>query len=237
MFSQIKQLGLEDELLLTPKQSVSAQNRFVYYPDHLVRMPSPGQDFFDIAWSILSEPVFKGILPSMAFEYGRPRRPGSFDDESVGSFLRRRLGSSAVGDNIVSAVLHGIYAGDLNQLSIKSLLPNAWYGEGKYGSLTATIWRNATQRSTPMIYRDAMLLQEMTAPSSVLTTMLPRMQSTSVYSFKKGISQLSDTIVERLTNNPNITVRKNHNVETVAFNDIAHNVEVCTSCQVCVKTY
>ena len=91
-------------------------------------------------WSIITEPVFEGLGLGALFEFQRPQRATwaqynnpEVDDESVASFLERRLGTPDVGNNIVSAVLHGIYAGDVNQLSARSLLPKLWYGESKRG--------------------------------------------------------------------------------------------------------
>ena len=69
----------------------------------------------------------------MITEPMKPKRPDSMSDETVGSFLARRV-DKRVADNIVSAVFHGIYAGDINQLSAKTLLSMAWQLEGRYGN-------------------------------------------------------------------------------------------------------
>jgi protoporphyrinogen/coproporphyrinogen III oxidase len=56
---------------------------------------------------------------------GEPTKPGrdpGTKDESVGDFLTRRFGS-AVADNFASAVIHGIYAGDIYKLSVRTAMP------------------------------------------------------------------------------------------------------------------
>ena len=130
-----KTLGLEDDILITPKSSAAAKNRYIYYPDHLVKMPGPGQDLYEILWSMITEPVFKGMLWGMLSEHRRPNADNEIVDESIGDFLARRLGTTKVADNIVSAVLHGIYAGDIYQLSAKSLMGALHAQEQIYGSL------------------------------------------------------------------------------------------------------
>jgi protoporphyrinogen/coproporphyrinogen III oxidase len=52
----------------------------------------------------------------------KPGRDPSIKDESVGDFLTRRFGS-AIADNFASAVIHGIYAGDIYKLSVRTAMP------------------------------------------------------------------------------------------------------------------
>lgn len=56
------------------------------------------------------------------------------DDESLGSFFTRRLGRE-VAVNLAGPLLSGIYAGDLDEISILSTFPQLRQLEQKYGSL------------------------------------------------------------------------------------------------------
>src|SRR5262245_10713503 len=69
----------------------------------------------------------------MALEPTIPRRAGA-DDESVGSFFRRRLGPESV-DLIAQPLLGGIHAGDIEQLSMRSLFPRLLDLEQQYGTV------------------------------------------------------------------------------------------------------
>jgi len=69
----------------------------------------------------------------MALEPTIPRRAAR-DDESVGSFFRRRLGPEAV-DLIAQPLLGGIHAGDIEQLSMRSLFPRLLELEEQYGTV------------------------------------------------------------------------------------------------------
>jgi hypothetical protein len=121
-----------------------------------------------MTWSILTEPVFSGLALGGMFEFRRPQRKTwphysdpAVDDESVASFLERRLGGPDVGNNMVSAVLHGIYAGDINQLSARSLLPKFWYEEAYYGSIMNATLKHMQAQVIVEPLNDVMLRQEL----------------------------------------------------------------------------
>jgi oxygen-dependent protoporphyrinogen oxidase len=58
------------------------------------------------------------------------------DDESLAVFMRRRLGREAL-ERIAEPLLAGIYAGDVEQLSLQATFPQLREMERKHGSLTA----------------------------------------------------------------------------------------------------
>jgi oxygen-dependent protoporphyrinogen oxidase len=71
---QIKAIGLEDEIITTPKDSIAAKSRFVYYPDHLVRMPGPGESILRSVWQLMTEPIYKGIFTGAIEDLKNPFR-------------------------------------------------------------------------------------------------------------------------------------------------------------------
>ncbi|WP_199426281.1 protoporphyrinogen oxidase [Thermaerobacillus caldiproteolyticus] len=64
-------------------------------------------------------------------------------DLSLGQFFRRRLGNEVV-ENLIEPLLSGIYAGDIDQLSLMATFPQFFHVEQKYGSLVL-----GTKRTTP----------------------------------------------------------------------------------------
>ncbi|WP_163101680.1 protoporphyrinogen oxidase [Peribacillus alkalitolerans] len=56
------------------------------------------------------------------------------NDQSLGDFFRRRLGDEVV-ENLIEPLLSGIYAGDIDQLSLMSTFPQFYQVEQKYRSL------------------------------------------------------------------------------------------------------
>lgn len=182
-------------------------------------MPSVGGSLFGSFSSFLREPVFNGLFRSIFNEPRQPSRPDDLVDESVGSFLSRRLGSSLVPDNIVSAVYHGIYAGDIYQLSARSLLPVAWELEGRYGTLAKAYWAQLRGKGAlPLLEEDLPLLKQKSPIS---------MTGQSVYTFTGGLQDLTDALVAALENNPEIEIRKETDVEKLTVEKDEPDVKVC----------
>jgi len=201
-------------MIITSKDSVAARNRFIYYPDHLVKMPGPGQDLWQMLWTILTEPAFKGAPRGLLSEFSRPPRASDLEDESIGAFFDRRFGGPGIANNIISAVLHGIYAGDVYKLSIKSLAPRLWSGEATHQSLTQMMVFHVTNPNVAIESRkDAQLTQEL---MSIRKGSLPvEMERASVYTFKDGIGRLSDALASDLHTNPNVMFKQGYRINSV----------------------
>jgi protoporphyrinogen/coproporphyrinogen III oxidase len=78
-----------------------------------------------------------------AADFILPRSPVT-DDQSLGKFFRRRMGDEVV-DNLIEPLLTGIYAGDIDQLSLMSTFPELHHIEQKHRSLIAGIKKAAYQ--------------------------------------------------------------------------------------------
>ncbi|KOS21116.1 Protoporphyrinogen oxidase [Escovopsis weberi] len=99
--------------------------RHIYYPDRLVPLP-PATSLA----RFVQEPLFlESVLPALGFLLRRLRRdrPAPAEDLSVAEWVRSITGSYTLADNVVSAMLHGIYGGDVDALSARSVLePMYW---------------------------------------------------------------------------------------------------------------
>lgn len=221
----IKELGLANALIMTPKTSPAARNRYIYYPNHLVKMPGPGQDFYEVAWGMLTEPVFKGMVSALWNERKMPQRPSSLEDESIGHFLERRLGNEHIADNIVSAVLHGIYAGDVYKLSAKSLMPMQWEMEGMYGSLTAGMAIALQKGSMLANMREAELERGLLGAPGTMAQW-EEMQSASVYTFEHGMETLAHGLEAKLMANSNVDFKLDTKVEKMRYDEKSGGVTV-----------
>ncbi|KAL9014384.1 MAG: hypothetical protein Q9173_000961 [Seirophora scorigena] len=197
----VKSLGLEDQVLMTSKESVAAQNRFIYYPDHLVRMPGPGSSLLPTVVRMLQEPVFKGLFRAAMFETFRPVLT-DLQDESVGSFISRRFGP-ALANNIVSALLHGIYAGDVYQLSVRSIFPYLFHAEREIRTSVGAAYALGFGLRWP---QDAPLEAEW-ARARPISQRTQAIRDSSVFTFKKGLGQLADQLETKLRQLPNVSIR------------------------------
>ena len=127
-----KELGLGDRLHGTnPNQKntyVLHRNKLEPLPDGLAMMiPTNVQ-------AILRSRLVSWLGKArMGFDFVQPAKALN-GDESLGTFVSRRLGREAY-ENLIEPLMSGIYAGDGDQLSLASTFPYLRDLEIKYGSL------------------------------------------------------------------------------------------------------
>ncbi|CAG8973092.1 hypothetical protein HYALB_00007569 [Hymenoscyphus albidus] len=218
-------LKLGDELRLTSQLSEAAQNRFVYYPDHLVKVPSKDQGFLEILWTIFMEPAFKWLPRSTLMEYWVDPRPATLEDESIASYLERRLGTKDCADNLASGVMHGIYAGDINLLSVKSILPRLWHLEGFAGGIVKGLTA-LKGRKFAWEHRDGLL--DMNILLNADRELLRSITQSSVYSFQNGMETLTKALEKFIRANPNVTIKTGTKVENIKYHEATKKAQVST---------
>ncbi len=217
MVVQIAQLDMADDILPTSANSPAALNRYIYYPDHLVRMPGrlPGASLWaSIATNVstvLQEPIFKGAILGVLKEPTVKVRPENVQDESVGDFLTRRFGGH-IADNLFSAMLHGIYAGDMYKLSVKTILPLLWYLEqiseaGIMGEIAEQTWNGDTLMPCDDIEFILQSDETMEVFTDLVGAVTMKLQGSSVYTFKKGLAQLVEKTEAALRGSKNVEIK------------------------------
>lgn len=139
-----KELGLEEELVdsATGKSYVLAKGRLHQIPEGAV-MGIPTQ---------ISPFLFSGLFSPI----GKVRAAGDFllpkgqpiEDQSLGTFFRRRLGDEVV-ENLIEPLLSGIYAGNIDDLSLMSTFPQYYHLEQKHRSLVLGLKKSMANRPAP----------------------------------------------------------------------------------------
>jgi oxygen-dependent protoporphyrinogen oxidase len=130
-----RRLGLDRELLPTNE----ARQSHVLWNGKLHPIPE--------GFHIMATGKLKALLKSTLFSLDgkariamerlvRPRQ--SDDDESVASFVRRRLGGDAL-ERLVQPLVSGIYGGDPEQMSMQASFSKFLDMEKKFGNLTAAM--------------------------------------------------------------------------------------------------
>lgn len=171
-----KELGLEQELVGTNPQ---AKKTYILHRGKLHRMP-PGlvlgipTQWMPFVKTGLVSPIGKARA---ALDLVLPRR-NSDQDESLGGFLERRLGSQVL-KSIAEPLLAGIYAGDTRELSLRATFPHFHEVEKKYRSLIIGLTKDR-QKSTaspqnvvniPDIARKSMFLTYRKGLSTLVTAL------------------------------------------------------------------
>lgn len=133
-----RRLDLEDQLIETDpahrRSFVVREGRLAPVPEGFTLM-APNRLLPILTTPILS---WRGKLRLLA-EVLIPRRDSDVE-ESLGSFVRRRLGREAL-DRLVQPLVGGIYTGDPGNLSLKATLPQFQAMEQQYGGLIRAAWR------------------------------------------------------------------------------------------------
>ncbi|MFE8696294.1 protoporphyrinogen oxidase [Cytobacillus sp. FJAT-53684] len=125
-----KEVGMENELInnTAGKSFVLARERLHPMPGGSI-MGIPTQMAPFVTTGLFS---FTGKMRAAA-DFVLPRSNPA-EDQALGGFFRRRLGDEVV-ENLIEPLLSGIYAGDIDHLSLMSTFPQFYQVEQKYRSL------------------------------------------------------------------------------------------------------
>jgi protoporphyrinogen/coproporphyrinogen III oxidase len=128
----LDRLGLRDELL---EPQSNTKGTLIAHGRHLRRLPEDFSFFTPGSLASLFASGLFGFRGTMraALEPLVPQRR-SDEDESLASFVTRRMGS-AVLERLAQPLVGGIYSGDPQRLSMQATLPNFLEIERKHGSL------------------------------------------------------------------------------------------------------
>jgi protoporphyrinogen/coproporphyrinogen III oxidase len=171
----IETLRLVEELGLQEEViigSPSACFRYLYLDQQLQRLP---HHFI----SLFLSPLTRRAIPSLLKEW--KQASSSQADESVYDFFNRRLGPY-IAETFIDPFVSGIYAGDTRQLSMQSCFPSFYALEKEKGSLTkGLLMRRASKTS--------------------ISPFIQHVQRSPLFTFKKGMQTLTDTLANRLEEN------------------------------------
>ncbi|KAI5927619.1 hypothetical protein F4810DRAFT_272655 [Camillea tinctor] len=218
-------LNLQDQIL-PPKPA--AKERYIFYPDHLVQLPSPGmllssRSFFKVIQSFIYDKVWDGCFRGMwkVFRRSLSRRPlvppGDVrakveHDESLAEFLYRSLGDERPVHNIVSAMIHGIYGGDVRKLSAKhTIFDSLWY-ESTVSIPSGFKW---------MAYKDMWLLNDICRGhhGAEVSELAETMSNVGTFMFEDGLLSLLNGLVRHLEEQKNVTIKYNAPVTALRHSD------------------
>lgn len=202
-------------------------------------MPGPSKGgsiaaIFNGLYTVLTEPIFSGVLPALIAEPSVECRALSTRDESVGEFISRRYGK-AVADNLLSALFHGIYAGDIYKLSARTLLPRLWYLEGRDqdGNGINTEMLELFFRQQSLLSYDWVRFHNRylgdAGDERLFSMQQMRFAGMSIYSFVNGLQRLSTLLENTLRENSNISIRTSTPVQHLQFDKSTREFNILTA--------
>ncbi len=136
-----KKVGLEGELVRN-----STGTSYIAFREKL--HPMPGGSVMGVPTELspfLKTKLFStGGKARAALDLVLPRTSEDVD-QSLGHFFRKRLGNEVV-ERLVEPLLSGIYAGDIDQLSLHSTYPQFYHAEQEHGSLIRGMRNSRTKQ-------------------------------------------------------------------------------------------
>lgn len=254
---QIKSLDLSNKLICVPKSHPSAKNRFLYYAGKIHLLPSSILKALSIFTFDRSHPLSKAKIPSTVLrglfkkrekqEVGTERR---WADESIESFLTRRLGKQGSSslpllDYVGSAVLHGIYAADASNLSIRSIFGFLWNANLVHGSparaalpsfmnwhytpMSKLAERDGDENARHEVIKERRVEMETAAFKKRLgEDYVKDMEAVSVVSFPDGIQTLTDAMVAECRER-GVEMRFGSSVESISVSSESVNIRTSSA--------
>ncbi len=191
----LRKLDLHDDVVEANK---AANHRFVVRGGKLLPFPLTPP-------AMLTTRLFS--LRAKLRVLGEPlvRRRESTEDESIASFVRRRLGREVL-DYAVDPFISGIFAGDPEQLSMAHAFPRVVALEHEHGSLSKGLM--AKRKAAKLARQQAVTSPEGAAPKSATAARL--------ISFVDGMQTLTDALEASLVGTLRLgcPVRLLHRTET-----------------------
>ncbi|KAI1476647.1 Protoporphyrinogen oxidase [Daldinia eschscholtzii] len=219
-YDVLANLGIEHKLI--PRTGAPGA-RYIYYPDHLVKLPDGNRrNILRMIWSFLTEPLWAGSLKS-AFNAARAmsnRKPLDDStreallerDESVGEFFDKLFKDDQYTNNMVSAVMHGIYGGDVYKLSAKHTIIEPRWRSTILPAKPGQTWIELKE----LVLRDSLVK----GPNR---TQIRKLADKAVHwntmAFEDGLLTLKDGLIEDLRNQENVTIKTGTPATSLAYKD------------------
>ena len=178
----VEELGLWNELVFA---NDNAKKRYLYHDDKLQVLPYS-------LWSLLSSPYLKLLIKAIIKDFTAVKFDG---DETIASFVDRHFGNefrALFFDSMVS----GVWAGDVEKMSISATLPLLKELEGANGSILKALITHQAKSIDSKKYD-----KEIT--------------SKALFSFKGGMQ----TLVNALENHLNDFIVYNVDIDAIHFSD------------------
>lgn len=206
---------------------------FIYYPDHLVGIPSvtisPFKDPLGALGSLaklaatMAEPVFRDILPSILSIFRTRNSQLQKDlfmgrrDMSVGDYYAFRFGRPGLVDKVMSAMVHGITGGDVWRQSMAS---------GFFADQLVPV-EDQPITHVPVRTVDLKMAVQLIQDKATFDLASQHLNSSALW-FRDGFSTLPNALAEALEENPNVTIKTRDPAMDLRYNSEVDKVDVST---------
>jgi oxygen-dependent protoporphyrinogen oxidase len=134
------------------------------------------------------------------------------EDESVDSLLARRFGPEFA-RVFGSALVHGVYAADARELSVRAAFPSLWEAQARGGG---SIVRGTLLGAIQGLWGQTADQKEEKDDYEV-GNVPGLMEGVSVFSFKNGLETLTSAVLQALQSNPNVQLAPQSLLSSIQF--------------------
>lgn len=208
----LHQRGRLNEVAGLPKGS-PVNKRGLLFGGRLHELPSSFGGALKFAFgSALGKGIISGAIRDL---WSKPRHR-EINDESLESFISRRL-SPHVARNLVSAVVRGIYGGDIASLSARySKLGSAYLIERARGaSITGGMFTGAASSVDSYDKEILPTLAQAMLDNGTCDEIDAELRKYSLLVFPNGIDSLTDVLSDALEELPNVTIKTGVQVKSL----------------------
>ncbi|CAF3330585.1 unnamed protein product [Rotaria socialis] len=190
------------------KTSAVYKNRLIYHNKKLINLNDLSLVFG--GKPLRYPPVFYAL-----YEYFSEKGRIPVQDETIKSFIYRRFGhvlAEDIVEYLLDPLFKGIYAGNVSNLSARSVLKKIFNLEQRYGSIFHGLLktRNDKQKEDPVHFLfDDLNLKD-------YSTLLNKY---AIYYFNDGMEILVKTLVNHLQSLPNVELKVNQTIKEIQFQE------------------
>jgi protoporphyrinogen/coproporphyrinogen III oxidase len=174
-----------------------------------------GLMYKDHAFSNFTDAVLRGVSARrMARQQGKG--PPEMD-MSIGDWFRSVTGSPALVDNVISAMVHGIYGGDVDKLSMRSLFPQLWHN----------FYRKRAKNHVLMPPAEYALMKRLGRAEHVQES--AARTAKGLFWPEGGMSSLTNVLIAELKAQTNVTLKYSQPVQGLVYDKARDKVNVRAS--------
>ncbi|CUM48488.1 uncharacterized protein AC631_02320 [Debaryomyces fabryi] len=208
----LRNLNQSSEIEVMAHDSIANRKYLLSGENRLIQVPNSLNTFFKFISSGIISGIPKGILQE---PFTKSKLPAN-EDESVESFISRRFGNSKLSNNILSGILHGIYAGDISKLSVRSILPSLVNLETENGSIIRGMIKK-TRQTAPKEKLSPSLVsyEDKISKNSNLLELSTTLKKYPMVRLKHGLQTLPISMAKYLQLQPNVEIHYNSKIQEI----------------------
>lgn len=219
------QAGLKDTVYGVSNSSPANRKYLLNPRDELIEVPNSLTTFFRFFFGNtgLNESLLSGIFRE-PFKPLKLLPPGS--DELVELFFDRRFGRLML-QNLLSAIYHGIYAGDIAKLGMRSIMPQVFEIEqGKRSSIVGNALKSLFTPSSKKHISPILEQYNQDFPNSDVINLKKTIQAYPILCFSNGMDSVAKALYSLLKKQQNVVVHHKSPISEVKSSPDSLEVDV-----------